>query len=97
MQIGHHILPNRLIAAPMAGITDRPFRQLCRRLGAGMAVSEMVTANSALWNTAKTRRRSDHAGEVRPVSVQIAGGEPQMMADAAKRNVDLGCLRSFNL
>ncbi len=90
MQIGRHKLPNRLIAAPMAGITDRPFRQLCKRLGAGMAVSEMVTANSALWNTAKTRRRSDHSGEVRPVSVQIAGGEPQMMADAAKRNVDLG-------
>lgn len=90
MQIGRHKLPNRLIAAPMAGITDRPFRQLCKRLGAGMAVSEMVTANSDLWDTAKTRRRRDHAGEVRPISVQIAGGEPQMMADAAKRNVDLG-------
>jgi tRNA-dihydrouridine synthase B len=90
MQIGRHKLPNRLIAAPMAGITDRPFRQLCKRLGAGMAVSEMVTANSALWNAPKTRRRCDHAGEVHPVSVQIAGGEPQMMADAAKRNVDLG-------
>jgi tRNA-dihydrouridine synthase B len=90
MQIGRHKIPNRLIAAPMAGVTDRPFRQLCKRLGAGMAVSEMVTANSALWNTAKTRRRCDHAGEVHPVSVQIAGGEPQMMADAAKHNVDLG-------
>ena len=74
----------------MAGITDRPFRQLCKRLGAGMAVSEMVTANTALWNTEKTRRRLDHSGEVHPISVQIAGGEPQMMADAAKRNVDLG-------
>ena len=90
MQIGRHHLPNRLIAAPMAGITDRPFRQLCKKLGAGMAVSEMMTANSALWNTAKTRLRRDHAGEVHPISVQIAGGEPQMMADAAKRNVDLG-------
>ena len=90
MQIGRYKIPNRLIAAPMAGVTDRPFRQLCKRLGAGMAVSEMVTANRALWNTAKTRRRCDHAGEVHPVSVQIAGGEPQMMADAAKHNVDLG-------
>ncbi len=90
MQIGRHTIPNRLIAAPMAGVTDRPFRQLCKRLGAGMAVSEMVTANSALWNTAKTRRRCDHAGEAQPVSVQIAGGEPRMMADAAKHNVDLG-------
>jgi len=90
MQIGCHTIPNRLIAAPMAGVTDRPFRQLCKRLGAGMAVSEMVTANSALWNTAKTRRRCDHAGEVHPISVQIAGGEPQMMADAAKHNIDLG-------
>lgn len=90
MQIGPHKLPNCVIAAPMAGITDRPFRQLCKRLGAGMAVSEMVTANSALWNTVKTLRRSDHTGEVRPVSVQIAGGTAQMMADAARRNVDLG-------
>ncbi len=90
MQIGRHKLANRLIAAPMAGITDRPFRQLCKRLGAGMAVSEMVTANSALARTAKTRRRSDHSGEVQPISVQIAGGEPKMMAEAARRNVDLG-------
>jgi len=74
----------------MAGITDLPFRQLCKRLGAGMAVSEMVSADSKLSNSSKTRRRSDHAGEVRPVSVQIAGGEPKMMADAARRNVDLG-------
>jgi tRNA-dihydrouridine synthase B len=90
MQIGRHKISNRLIAAPMAGVTDRPFRQLCKRLGAGMAVSEMVTANSALWNTVKTRRRCDHAGETHPIAVQIAGGEPQMMAVAAKHNVDLG-------
>ncbi|HUU72734.1 MAG TPA: tRNA dihydrouridine synthase DusB [Burkholderiales bacterium] len=90
MQIGHFKLPNRVIAAPMAGVTDRPFRQLCKRLGAGMAVSEMVTANSALWDTRKSRLRCDHTGETEPVAVQIAGGEPRMMADSARRNVDSG-------
>ena len=90
MQIGQISIPNRVIAAPMAGVTDRPFRQLCKRLGAGMAVSEMVTANSALWDTKKSRQRRDHAGEAHPIAVQIAGGEPQMMAEAARRNADLG-------
>ena len=90
MQIGQFKLPNRVIAAPMAGVTDRPFRQLCKRLGAGMAVSEMVSANSALWHTRKSRLRRDHAGEVHPIAVQIAGGEPRMMAESAIFNVDLG-------
>ena len=90
MQIGHFKLPNGVIAAPMAGVTDRPFRQLCKRLGAGMAVSEMVTANEALWNSKKSRLRRDHTGETEPIAVQIAGGEPRMMAESAKRNVEAG-------
>lgn len=90
MQIGQYTIANRVIAAPMAGVTDRPFRQLCKRLGAGMAVSEMVAANSALWNTRKSRLRRDHSGEVLPIVVQIAGGEPAMMADSARHNVQLG-------
>ena len=90
MHIGHFKLPNRVIAAPMAGVTDRPFRQLCKRLGAGMAVSEMVAANSALWHTRKSRLRRDHAGEADPIAVQIAGGEPAMMAESARRNVQFG-------
>jgi tRNA-dihydrouridine synthase B len=83
-------LRNNLFVAPMAGVTDRPFRQLCKRLGAGMAVSEMVTSNSLLYGSAKTRRRANHDGEVEPVSVQIAGADPAMMADAARYNVDEG-------
>jgi tRNA-dihydrouridine synthase B len=83
-------LPGGLILAPMAGVTDRPFRVLCRRLGADMAVSEMVTADTRLWHTPKSRRRLDHEGEPNPVSVQIAGAEPAMMAEAAQRNVDNG-------
>src|SRR3977135_3324264 len=90
MQIGPHVLRNNLIVAPMAGVTDRPFRQLCKAMGAGMAVSEMISANSQLWNTAKSQRRSDHQGEVQPISVQIAGADPQMMADAARHNVQRG-------
>ncbi|MGB5306532.1 MAG: tRNA-dihydrouridine synthase, partial [Gammaproteobacteria bacterium] len=90
MQIGPYTLPNQLILAPMAGVTDRPFRQLCRSLGAGLAVSEMVSANALLWGSEKTRRRIDHAGEDAPVSVQIAGADPAMMADAARFNVDHG-------
>lgn len=90
MHIGPHALKNRLIVAPMAGVTDRPFRQLCKAMGAGMAVSEMISANSQLWNTAKSQRRSDHQGEVEPISVQIAGADPQMMADAARHNVQRG-------
>jgi tRNA-dihydrouridine synthase B len=90
VQIGPYKLKNNLIVAPMAGVTDRPFRQLCKRLGAGMAVSEMVTSNSLLYGSAKTLRRANHEGEVNPISVQIAGADPKMMAEAAKYNVDNG-------
>ena len=90
MRIGPHTLKNNLIVAPMAGVTDRPFRQLCKQLGAGMAVSEMVTSNSLLYGSAKTARRANHDGEVDPISVQIAGADPKMMADAARHNVDRG-------
>jgi len=90
MQIGPYKLRNQLVLAPMAGVTDRPFRQLCKKLGAGMAVSEMVTANSALWGSRQTLRRMDHSGEVEPRIVQIAGADPQMMADAARFNVERG-------
>jgi tRNA-dihydrouridine synthase B len=90
MQIGPYKLKNNLIVAPMAGVTDRPFRQLCKKLGAGMAVSEMVTSNSLLYGSAKTLRRANHEGEVNPISVQIAGADPKMMAEAAKYNVDNG-------
>src|SRR5688572_20609793 len=90
MRIGQHSLPNRLIVAPMAGVTDRPFRQLCRRLGAGLAVSEMITSNSALWNSDKTLRRANHDGEPGPISVQIAGADPAMMREASRYNVDRG-------
>ena len=83
-------LRNNLFVAPMAGVTDRPFRQLCKSLGAGLAVSEMVTSNSLLYGSAKTRRRADHEGEVDPVSVQIAGADPAMMAQAARYNADNG-------
>ncbi len=74
----------------MAGVTDRPFRQLCRRLGAGYAVSEMISSRPDLWHTAKTTRRADHEGEPGPIAVQIAGTEPTLMADAARHNMDLG-------
>ena len=90
MRIGPHTLRNNLIVAPMAGVTDRPFRQLCKQFGAGMAVSEMVTSNSLLYGSAKTRRRANHEGEVEPISVQIAGSVPEMMAEAAKYNADSG-------
>jgi tRNA-dihydrouridine synthase B len=90
VQIGPYKLKNNLIVAPMAGVTDRPFRQLCKKLGAGMAVSEMVTSNSLLYGSAKTLRRANHEGEVSPISVQIAGADPRMMAEAAKYNVDNG-------
>jgi tRNA-dihydrouridine synthase B len=90
MQIGTYILKNKLIVAPMAGVTDRPFRQLCKTMGAGMAVSEMVSSNSLLWGSKKTQRRANHDGEVSPVSVQIAGADPQMLAAAARYNVDNG-------
>jgi tRNA-dihydrouridine synthase B len=90
MQIGPFRLKNNLVVAPMAGVTDRPFRQLCKRMGAGMAVSEMVASNSLLRGAEKTRRRANHDGEVEPISVQIAGADPQMLADAARYNVDEG-------
>ena len=83
-------LRNNLFVAPMAGVTDRPFRQLCKKMGAGLAVSEMVTSNSLLYGSAKTLRRANHDGEVEPISVQIAGADPKMMADAARHNVDHG-------
>ncbi|WP_184100332.1 tRNA dihydrouridine synthase DusB [Silvimonas terrae] len=90
MQIGPFPLQNNLFVAPMAGVTDRPFRQLCRHFGAGYAVSEMITANNALWDNEKTRRRMDHAGEPGPIAVQIAGSDPAMLAQAARLNVELG-------
>ena len=90
MRIGPYELANNVILAPMAGVTDRPFRQLCRTMGAGLAVSEMVTSNSLLYGSAKTRRRAEHAGESPPVSVQIAGADPILMAKAARYNVDAG-------
>jgi tRNA-dihydrouridine synthase B len=90
VQIGPHLLRNNLFVAPMAGVTDRPFRQLCKQLGAGYAVSEMVASNAQLWKSEKTMRRANHAGEVEPISVQIAGAEPSMMAEAARYNVDRG-------
>ncbi len=90
MQIGPHSLPNHLFVAPMAGVTDRPFRQLCRAFGAGYAVSEMVTSRRDLWHTLKTSRRADHTGEPGPIAVQIAGTDAAMMADAARYNIDRG-------
>ena len=90
MLIGHIPLANRLFVAPMAGVTDRPFRQLCKSLGAGYAVSEMVTSRKDLWNSLKTSRRANHDGEPGPIAVQIAGTEAQMMAEAAVYNVERG-------
>jgi len=90
MQIGHIPLANTLFVAPMAGVTDRPFRQLCRTLGAGYAVSEMVTSRRDLWNSLKTSRRANHDGEPGPIAVQIAGTDAQMMAEAAVYNVERG-------
>ena len=90
MRIGPYSLRNKLVLAPMAGVTDRPFRQLCKALGAGMAVSEMVTSRAELRDTLKSRRRRDHEGEVEPRIVQIAGAEPAMMAEAARENVAEG-------
>ncbi|MBA2965258.1 MULTISPECIES: tRNA dihydrouridine synthase DusB [Ramlibacter] len=90
MHIGPYVLANNLFAAPMAGVTDRPFRQLCRQLGAGYAVSEMVTSRRDLWNSLKTSRRANHEGEPGPVAVQIAGTDAAMMAEAAAYNIDRG-------
>ena len=90
MRIGTHSISPGLILAPMAGVTDKPFRQLCKRLGAGLAVSEMTTGDPRLWHTQKSLHRMDHIGEPAPISVQIAGTEPQVLADAARYNVDHG-------
>ncbi len=90
MRIGSYALANNVFVAPMAGVTDRPFRQLCRAFGAGHAVSEMVTSRKDLWNSLKTSRRADHQGEPGPIAVQIAGTEAQMMAEAAIYNVERG-------
>ena len=89
-RIGSHLLPNPVFVAPMAGVTDRPFRQLCRRLGAGYAVSEMAASNPRVWASVKSARRIDHAGESDPIAVQLAGGDAQLMAEAARYNVDRG-------
>ena len=90
VQIGPYSLANNLVVAPMAGVTDRPFRKLCRQLGAGLAVSEMIASNPALTDTLKTRRRMNHAGELSPISIQIAGADPAQLAQAARFNVDHG-------
>ncbi|SDM65265.1 tRNA-U20-dihydrouridine synthase [Oryzisolibacter propanilivorax] len=90
LRIGSHALPNRLFVAPMAGVTDRPFRQLCKQLGAGYAVSEMVTSRRDLWDSLKTSRRANHDGESGPIAVQIAGTDAPMMAEAALYNIDRG-------
>ncbi len=90
MKIGPYQLANNLILAPMAGVTDLPFRQLCKKLGAGMAVSEMVSSNSLLWGSKKTQRRANHDGEIEPKSVQIMGTDPAMMAEAARYNAERG-------
>jgi tRNA-dihydrouridine synthase B len=90
MQIGPYKLRNQLVLAPMAGVTDRPFRQLCKKFAAGLAVSEMVSCNAALWGSQQTLRRMDHEGEVEPRTVQIAGADPVLMAQAARFNVERG-------
>lgn len=89
-RIGPHLLRNNVFVAPMAGVTDRPFRQLCKQLGAGYAVSEMAASNPRLWATEKSSRRTDHTGEMEPKAVQIAGADPQDLADCARFNVERG-------
>lgn len=90
MRLGPYTLPNALFVAPMAGVTDRPFRRLCKQLGAGYAVSEMVTSRPDLRDSLKTSRRANHTGEPGPIAVQIAGTDAEMMADAARYNIDRG-------
>src|SRR6201999_4212957 len=90
MQIGPYVLPSNVVLAPMAGVTDRPFRVLCRQLGAGLAASEMLTADTRLWTTTKSRLRMSHEGEPEPRVVQLAGADPDVLAEAARLNVDLG-------
>jgi tRNA-dihydrouridine synthase B len=100
LNIGPYRIEHPIILAPMAGVTDRPFRQLCKNLGAGLAVSEMVGANSLIHGSEKTKRRANHEGETRPCSVQIVGADPKMMAQAASVNeaegaeiidINMGC------
>ncbi|HTU67805.1 MAG TPA: tRNA dihydrouridine synthase DusB [Steroidobacteraceae bacterium] len=88
--IGPYTLPSNVVLAPMAGVTDRPFRVIARRFGAGLAASEMITSDVRLWTTAKTQRRMDHVGEPEPRVVQLAGADPDALAEAARRNIDLG-------
>ena len=90
LRIGPHVLDNNLVLAPMAGVTDKPFRILCKRMGAGLCVSEMTTSDPRFWNTSKSRHRMDHDGEPAPISVQIAGTEPEQLAEAARHNVAHG-------
>lgn len=90
VKIGKHTIENPIVLAPMAGVTDKPFRKLCKELGAGLAVTEMVGANSFIHGSDKTHRRANHEGETRPCSVQIVGSNPAMLAEVAKRNADLG-------
>jgi tRNA-dihydrouridine synthase B len=90
MRIGPYLLDSNVLLAPMAGVTDRPFRQIARSFGAGLAASEMITSDVRLWSTKKTRARMDHSGEPEPRVVQLAGAEPEALAEAARRNVDLG-------
>ncbi|HEX4389838.1 MAG TPA: tRNA dihydrouridine synthase DusB [Steroidobacteraceae bacterium] len=90
MRIGPYLLPSEVVLAPMAGVTDRPFRILCRRLGAGLAASEMISSDPRLWNTSKSLKRRDHAGEPEPRVVQLAGADPEALAQAARANVALG-------
>jgi tRNA-dihydrouridine synthase B len=90
VQIGRYTVPNNVFSAPMAGVTDRPYRVLAKRLGAGYAVSEMVTSRRDLWDSLKTSRRANHDGEAAPIAVQIAGTDAQMMADAARYNIERG-------
>src|SRR5688572_9123597 len=90
MRIGPYLVDPPLVLAPMAGVTDRPFRSLCRAQGAGLVVSEMTTSDATLWHTDKSRLRRDHAGEPGPISVQIAGTDPETMARAARFNVEHG-------
>src|SRR5690554_3276914 len=90
MRIGSWTLSHPVFVAPMAGVTDRPYRRLCKALGAAYAVSEMAASNPQLWNSVKTSRRLDHSGESDPIAVQIAGSDPDMMAEAARYNVEKG-------
>jgi tRNA-dihydrouridine synthase B len=90
VKIGPYELPSNAVLAPMAGVTDRPFRIMARRFGAGLAASEMITSDVRLWTTAKTQRRMDHVGEPEPRVVQLAGADPDALAEAARRNIDLG-------